>query len=63
MVIVVRSVSHEGNDYYHHVLLDECLYKMLMLEYGKIDVSKEIDVTKPMVYVEALFVITGTFLR
>ena len=28
MVIVVRSVIHEGNKYYPQVCLDECLYKL-----------------------------------
>ena len=27
MIIVIRSVIHEGNKYYRQVLLDECLYK------------------------------------
>ena len=28
MVIVVRSIFHEGNKYYSQVFLDECLYKL-----------------------------------
>ena len=39
MVIVVRSVVHEGKKYYLQVFLDECLYKLQMLEYDRIDLS------------------------
>ena len=28
MVIIVRSIFHEGNKYYSQVFLDECLYKL-----------------------------------
>ena len=31
MVIVVKSVIHEGNKYYTQVLLNECSYKSLSL--------------------------------
>ena len=41
MVIVVKSVIHEGNKYYTQVLLNEFSYKSLML-------------TKPMVHASAL---------
>ena len=27
-MIVVRSVFHEGNEYYPQVFFDECLYKL-----------------------------------
>ena len=46
MVIVVRSVFHEDNKYYPIDFLDECLYKLQMLEYKTIDVSKGIDYKK-----------------
>ena len=28
MIIIVRSVFHEGNKYYPQVFLDECLHKL-----------------------------------
>ena len=28
IVIVVRAVFHEGNNYYTQVFIDECLYKL-----------------------------------
>ena len=28
IVVLVRSVFHEGNNYYPQVFLDECLYKL-----------------------------------
>ena len=46
MVIVVRFIFHEGNKYYPLVFLEERLYKLLMLEYNRIDVLEEIDVNK-----------------
>ena len=46
MIIVVRSVFHERNKYCPQVFLDECLHKLSMLEYDRIDVSKGIDVKK-----------------
>ena len=41
MIIVV--FFHEGNKYYPKVFLEECLYKLQMLEYDRIDVSEGID--------------------
>ena len=46
MIIIVISVSDEGNKYYRQVFLDECLHKLLTLKYDRIDVSKGIDVNK-----------------
>ena len=43
LVIVVRSVFHEGTKYYPQVFLDECLYKLQLLEYDRVDVNKTID--------------------
>ena len=64
MAIVVRAVFHEVNNYYPQVFLDECLYKLLMLEYNRIGVSEEIDVNKTAGLLACvLFIITGIFLR
>ena len=46
MIIVVRSVFHEGNNYYPQAFLGECLYKLKMLEYDKTDVPEGINVNK-----------------
>ena len=46
MIIVVRSVFHEGKNYYPQAFLGECLHKLKMLEYDKIDVSEGINVNK-----------------
>ena len=64
MAIVVRAVFHEANNYYPQVFLDECLYKLLMLEYNRIGVSEGIDVNKTAGLLACvLFIITGIFLR
>ena len=46
VVIDVRSVFHGDNKYYSQAFLDECLYKLQMLEEDRIDVSEAIDVNK-----------------
>ena len=47
MIIVVRSVFHEDNNYYSQAFfIGECLYELKMLEYDKIDVSEGINVNK-----------------
>ena len=46
MIVVVRTVFDEGNKYYPQGFLDEYLYKLYMLEYDRIDMSGEIDVSK-----------------
>ena len=46
MIILVRSVFHQGNNYYSQAFLGECLYKLKMLEYDKTDVSEGINVNK-----------------
>ena len=46
MVIIARSVFQEDEKYYSQAFLDECWYKLLMLEYDRIDVSENIDVSK-----------------
>ena len=46
MIIVIRSVFHEGNKYCSKAFLDGCLYKLLMLEFDRINVSKGIDINK-----------------
>ena len=60
ITIVVRSVFHEGNKYCLPVFLGQCLYKLYMLEYNRIDVSEELMLPWPMV-LSVLFVITGSF--
>ena len=45
MIIVFRSIFHEGNKYYPQNFLGECLYK-LNLKYDRIYVSDEIDGNK-----------------
>ena len=49
MITVVRSVFHEGNNYYPQAFLGECMHKLKMQEYDKIDVSEGINIIKPMV--------------
>ena len=46
MIIVVRSVFHKGNNYYQKAFLGECLYKLKMLKYDKIDVFEGNNVKK-----------------
>ena len=46
MIIVVRSVFHEGDKYLQQCFIDQCLHKLLMLEYDRIEVSKGINVNK-----------------
>ena len=43
MIIVVMSIFHEGSKYYRQVFLDECLYKLEILEYDGIDMSERSD--------------------
>ena len=62
MMIAVRAVFREENKYCSQVFLDECLYKSQMLKYDAIEVSGGIKLTKPMVCMGVLFVITGTSL-
>ena len=46
IVKVVRSIFYEGNKCYPQCLLNECLYKLRVLEYDRISVSKGIDINK-----------------
>ena len=46
MIIVVRFVLHESNKYYPQGFLDECLYKIRLLDYDRIDASEKIDISK-----------------
>ena len=32
MIVVVRTVFHENNEYYPQVFLDECLYKLWIVQ-------------------------------
>ena len=40
MIIVVRSVFHEGKKYYQQVFLDESLYQLQMIKYDRINLNK-----------------------
>ena len=44
--MIVRFVFHGDNKYYPKVFLGECLYKLWMLYFDRIDVSDRIAVTK-----------------
>ena len=63
MVIVIESVFHEGSKYYPEVFLDEYLYKLVMLEYDRVDMPVGIDLNKTYGCTNLLFAITGTFSR
>ena len=52
MIIVIRSVFQEHGKFYPKVFLGKCLYKLLMLEHNRIDVSEEIDINKTNVLKE-----------
>ena len=60
MVIVVRSVFHEGNP---EVFLDECFHKLRSWNMIGLMFLKELKLLKPVVHVGVLFVITDIFLR
>ena len=45
LLVIVRSVF-KGSKYYPQVFLDECSYKVNMLEYDRIDISKGTDTNK-----------------
>ena len=46
MIVIVRHVFHEGNKYYPQIFLNECLYKLKMLEYNKIEAFEDIDFSR-----------------
>ena len=46
LTVIVRFVFEEDGKYYPQVFLDECLYKVLMLEYDSIDISEGSDINK-----------------
>ena len=46
MTIFVISIFKEDGKCYTQVYLDECLYKLEMLEYDRIDISEGIDTNK-----------------
>ena len=46
MTIAIRSVFHEGSKYYPPFLLDQCLYKLKILEHDRIDMLERVDVNK-----------------
>ena len=41
MIVFVRSVFHESIKYYWQGFLDECLCKLWILEYERIDISNK----------------------
>ena len=49
IVVAFRHVFHKYNKYQLQGFLDECLHKLQMLEYNRIDVSEGIDVNKTSV--------------
>ena len=46
IIMVGRSVFHEGSKYYLQVFLDKCLNKLKLLYYDRIGVSEGTDVDK-----------------
>ena len=46
LTVIVRSVFEEDGKYYPQVFLDDCFYKVLMLEYDSIDISEGTDINK-----------------
>ena len=46
LAIVVTSVFEEDGKFYPQIFLDECLHKLLMLKYDKIDITDEVDINK-----------------
>ena len=62
MIINIIFIFHEGNKYYPQFLSEECLHKLWRLEYGRIDVSEGIHITKTNVPHECI-IPPGTFLR
>ena len=46
LTVIVRSVFKEDGKYYSQVFLDECLYELQMLKYGRIDISEGIGIIK-----------------
>ena len=46
LTITARSVFEEDGKYYPQVFLDECLYKIEMLEYNRIYISEGADINK-----------------
>ena len=46
LTVIVRSAFKEDGKYYSQVFLDECLYELQMLKYGRIDISEGIGIIK-----------------
>ena len=46
MTIVIRSVFEEYGKFYPQIYLDECLYKLQMVECDRIDISERIQINK-----------------
>ena len=43
MILIARAVFHEYQKYYSQFFLDECLYKLKMLLFDRINVCQGID--------------------
>ena len=46
LAIVVTSVFEEDGKFYPQIFLDECLHKLLILKYDKIDITDGVDINK-----------------
>ena len=46
ITVIIRNIFEEDCKYYPHFFLDECLYEVQMLEYDRIDISEDIDMSK-----------------
>ena len=46
LTTVVTFVFEEDGKFYPQIFLDECLHKLLMLKYDKIDITDGIDINK-----------------
>ena len=57
MIIVVRVICYENNEYYPHIFLYECPYELLY--YDKIDVSEGIYVNKKVHQKSVILVTIG----
>ena len=44
MTIIIRFVFEENGKFYPHIVLDEYLYELQMLDYDRIDISEEINI-------------------
>ena len=61
LTIFFRSAFPEDGKNYPRIFLDECLYKLQMLEYDRIVISEKNDISKANAPNSFIFVITGIF--